>query len=251
MSLESAVQSDGRKLEGDLHSSPKAERRLVNQDIYALEWAIPHSGSERPGLEALIREYQDLLRAELLQSDSFLDSMLVHRLGPQFRSRPDFQREKIAVEQWFPAMDCWMVNGYFDRSTPYHHIIDTLEAGDPRKQTPTEHLEEQREASRLKRESNDRASSDRVLGAVDALTPKQVENFVAVEQALHTGENITVRGDDRRRIESLEEATRKAANKGDKEAQSVITNGQQDSAACLLPTTNPLRHRHRKELQKP
>ena len=251
MSLEAAVQADNRQLYGDLHSAPKSERRLVNQDVYALEWALPHAGAERPIMEALIKEYQDLLRAELLQSDRFLDAMLQHRLGPQFRSRPDFPREKIAIEQWLPAMDCWMVNGYFDRGTPYYHIIDTLEAGDPRKQTPKEHLEEQRAASAAQRGRNEQASTDKLRGVIDGLASKQVENFVAVEQALHSGDSIALRGDDRRKMETLEADTRKAAQYGDPEAQRVLTQGQRDTKMCVLPSTNPLRHRHRSERRKP
>ena len=246
MSLESAVQSDDRQLQGDLSSLPKPERRLCSQDVYALEWAIPHAGSERPGLESLIREYQDVLRAELLQSDPFLDSLLQAGLGPQFRSRPDFRRGKLAIEQWFPALDCWMVNGYFDPRTPYRNIVATLEAGDPRKTAPTEHLEQTRAAAAAKRESNDRRSTDRVLGAIDALTPRQIENFVAVEQAIHTGESIALRGDDRRTMERLTEDTKKAAYSEDKEAQRVLTNGQGDTPLCITPNSNPLRRRNRR-----
>lgn len=249
MSLQAAVQADTRQLQGDLFSPPKPERRLCNQDVYALEWAIPHAGAERPILEGLIREAQSLLRAELLQADPFLDSLLTTGLGPQFRSRPDFTRGKLAIEQWIPSLDCWMVNGYFDPRTPYHTIVETLEAGDPRKKTPSEHLEETRASAAARRESLDRASTDRVLGAVDSLTPRQVENFVAVEQALHTGENITLRGDDRRRVEHLVEETKKAAYRGDEEAQKVVTSGQSDTPLCITPNSNPLRRRNRRPNQ--
>ena len=251
MSLQSAVQSDDRQLVGDLHSLPKPERRLCNQDVYALEWAIPHSGGERHTLEGLIREAQSIIRAELLQSDPFLDGLLAAGLGSQFRSRPDFARGKLAIEQWIPSMDCWMVNGYFDFRTPYRTIVSVLEAGDPRKQTPSEHLEEVRAAAAAKRESNERKSTDKVLGVIDSLTSRQVENFVAVEQALHTGENITLRGDDRRRIESLVEQTKEAAHKGDREAQKVVTMGQQDTPLCITPNSNPLRRRNRKARTQP
>lgn len=250
MSLESAMQQDTGALVGDLQSVPKPERRLFNQDIYALEWIIPHAGIDAPFFRGLIRDRQELLRSELANADLILDAVLVGSLGPQFRSRPDYEHRKTAVEQWIPALDCWMVNGYFLINTPAREILATLQAGDPRKRTADEELADRREKAAAKRESNDRASTDRILGAVDRMTNSQVENFVAVEGALHTGENITLRGDDRRRIEKLEEQTRKAAHQGDKEAQNVILHGQQDNRTCLLPTTNPLRHRHRKELEE-
>ncbi len=250
MSLEAAVQQSGGRLYGDLHSAPNPARRLFNQDGYALEWIIPHSGSDRAFFEQVLRDAQDLLRAELLQSDRHLDALLVQCLGLQFRSRPDFVRQMIAIEQWVPALNCWMVNGYFPHGSPLYHIISTLEAGDPRKQTPSEYLDEQRQLSAKKREANDAASTDRVLGAIDSLTSRQVENFVAVEQALHTGERITAHGEDLNTIERLVSDTKKAAAEGDAESRSVLTRGQSDNPTCLLPTTNPLRHRHRSELTR-
>jgi hypothetical protein len=250
MGLESAIQQDGQKLYGDLHTAPKPERRLCNQDTYALEWIIPHCPpSESTFFRQVLADTQRLLAAELLQADPFLDAMLRHRMGRQFRSRPDRQRGKLAIEQWVPAMDCWMVNGYFDKDKPYGFIIDTLEAGDPRKKTAEEDLEDRREAAAEKRQANEKDGEQKVLAAVDSLTNRQVENFVAVEQALRTGENITVRGQDRNTIERLVDDTKKAAFSGDAEAQAVYTRGQRDNPTCILPTTNPLRHRHRKELQ--
>jgi hypothetical protein len=41
--------------------------------------------------------------------------------------------------------------------------------------------------------------------------------------------------------------TKRAAALGDPEAQSVLSRGQSDTSQCLLPSTNPLRHRHRSE----
>jgi hypothetical protein len=248
MSLESACQSDQPALYGDLSTAPKPERRLFNQDTHALEWIIPHAGSDKLFFIQVLRDAQALLEAELSSSDPFVDSLLVQAMGHQFRTRPDLSHAMLAVEQWVPALDCWLVNGYFPFDTPIHHIIRTLEAGDPRKQTPLEALEESREQAAAIRKSNEAASSAKVLGAVDALTSRQVENFVAVEQALHTGENITVRGQDRTTIERLVADTKKAAYTGDLEAQSVMTRGQRDNPTCALPTTNPLRHRHRSEL---
>jgi hypothetical protein len=48
-------------------------------------------------------------------------------------------------------------------------------------------------------------------------------------------------------MEKLDEQTKKAAHSGDREAQSVLIHGRRDDSTCILPTTNPLRHRHRKE----
>lgn len=249
MNFEAAVRSTpDAKLIGDLTSLPKPERALYNSDIYGLLWARPYAGLETGFLDQCILDRMQFLRSELAQVDFLFDSIVRDHMGPQFRTRPDLQRMKIAVEQWVPALDIWMVNGYFDPDTTAYHIVSTLQAGDPRRLSPIDALAERRAQAESNQISHDRASTDRVLGAVDALTDRQVQNFVAVEQALQTGETITVREDDRRQIENLVESTRHAAYRGDVEAQQVMIRGQRDNPSCLLPSTNPLRHRHKSEL---
>lgn len=250
MSIESAVEQSTATLTGDLHSLPKPERRLFNSDTYGLEWAIPHAGSEAHTLHDLIRRRQELLRSELANCDLLLDAVLLNGLGPQFRSRPDYERGQVAVEQWVPALDCWMVNGYFPPSSTPRHILDVLLQGDPRRKTAEEELEDRRNQAVKVQKSNDQRATDRLLNVLDSMSSRQVEQFVEVEQAIHTGESITTHGSDYHTIELLESDTRKAAALGDREAQAVLTRGQHDNPTCILPTTNPLRHRHRTELEK-
>lgn len=241
----------GNRLVGDLHSTPDVTRQLVDQDIYALEWAMGHAlPSEKSWLLGLIEERKVQLESELAQSNVFLTAMLQQKVNHQLRSRPDFATGKICVEQWIPAMRCWLVNGLFDPTTPALTIIDVLQAGDPTRRTATEEVAQKREAAAHQREKNEAAGNQKVCDVVSSLGDKRISNFVEVEQALHTGENITVRGEDRRTIERLTEETREAADQGDKEAQQVIERGgQTDNRTCLLPSTNPFRHRHRKELE--
>lgn len=54
--------------------------------------------------------------------------------------------------------------------------------------------------------ANEAASTERVLAAVDSLSSKQIENFVAVERARHTGETIVHHGRDLQFMERLDEA---------------------------------------------
>jgi hypothetical protein len=53
---------------------------------------------------------------------------------------------------------------------------------------------------------NERKSTEKVLAAVDSLSSKQIENFVAVERARHTGEKLIHHGPDLRFVEHVEEA---------------------------------------------
>jgi hypothetical protein len=55
------------------------------------------------------------------------------------------------------------------------------------------------------REANDKKATDKVLAAVDSLSQKQVEQFVAVERARHTGEKLIHHGADLRFVEHVAE----------------------------------------------
>ena len=254
MNLEAAVQQPSttgtNQLVGDLSSLPNPHYRLVDSDIYAFQWALPYSGSDRPFLESLIQERTRQLEAELAAADPLLNALLIRTVNHQLRSRPSFERSCIVVEQWIPALRCWLVNGYFPYGTPHSYIVSTLERGDPRKKTAEQDLAERREAAAKVQKANDDAHTLKVIDTVNSLGSERIERFIQVEKAMHTGETITVREDDRRQIESLYEQTRDAAHKGDVEAQQVLTRGQRDNPTCLLPSTNPLRHRHRAEREQ-
>lgn len=249
MDLQSVREIKGDKLYGDLSSLPNPARRLRTSDILGLEAARPYAGLETATLDLLITEMTSLTSAELGQVDHVFDHALKSAMGPQFRSRPDLQRCKIAIEQWIPALDCWMVNGYFEPGTYVDKVIETLRKGDPRFKTAEQIITERREAAAKVRAANEEAGNQRVLAAIDGMSTRQVKEFVEVEQALQTGEEIHFHGSDIDTLDSLQDQTRIAAYKGDREAQHVMIRGQKDNKTCALPTTNPLRHRHRSELE--
>lgn len=66
-------------------------------------------------------------------------------------------------------------------------------------------LKEKDEASTKVRQANEKAATDKVLAAVDSLSTKGVENFLAVERARHTGDKIVHHGPDLKFMEHLEE----------------------------------------------
>lgn len=67
------------------------------------------------------------------------------------------------------------------------------------------YLQRKDEQSAKIRAENERKSTDKVLAAVDSLSTKQVENFVAVEKARHTGEKLIHHGPDLRFVEHVAE----------------------------------------------
>lgn len=66
-------------------------------------------------------------------------------------------------------------------------------------------LQEKDKQSQKVIRANEQASTEKVMAAVDSLSTKQVENFLAVERARHTGEKLIHHGPDLRFMEHLEE----------------------------------------------
>ena len=67
-------------------------------------------------------------------------------------------------------------------------------------------LKKKDEQSQKVLDANEKASTDRVLAAVDSLSTKQMENFLAVERARHTGEKLIHHGADLKFVEHVAEA---------------------------------------------
>lgn len=236
---------ESSRLVGDLSSMPQREFRLVDQDVYGLMQAMPFAGSEAPFLRDIIKERMAMLEAELRDPRChFLDHLVRQRVSHQHRARPDYQSDRIAVEQWMPSMRCWLVNGYFDWSTEVDEIVIALLAGDPRREDAVAALERKRQEAAARRAEIDQQNTDKVAAAVDSLSQRALDTFIQVEEALQSGDNITLRGDDLNQYEAMLQRTKAAAASGDAHAQRVLTQGQSDDSACLLPSTNPLRHQH-------
>jgi hypothetical protein len=64
--------------------------------------------------------------------------------------------------------------------------------------------EKDAESARVRKQNED-AATDKVLAAVDSLSQKQIENFLAVERARHTGEKLIHHGADLKFVEHVEE----------------------------------------------
>jgi hypothetical protein len=91
------------------------------------------------------------------------------------------------------------------------HLIAMLRSWDMQRfESPREYAAKKREAAEKVEAQNERASMDKVMAAVDQLSTKQLENFIAVEEARASGETITARGEDAKFLERAAEDRRKA-----------------------------------------
>lgn len=228
---------------GDLNSKPDPAYWMFNSEIGAMHDILDNRlvpAHERPYVEAALADLVDCLRTDLAARNRFQEARIQNEVHHQLRSRPDSLTGKVVVEQWVPALKRWLVSGAFDPLTDTNEIIRQLQAGDPRFKSMADAVAEAREKSAQVKRARDSEQAARVLDTVDALTERARDEFIEVETALHTGETIHVRGDDRRFIEKTLDRTRAAAAQGDVEAQSVLTHGQRDTPLCLNPGDNPL-----------
>lgn len=227
---------------GDLSSLPSPDRRLWDEEIWALDRLLllgTPSPQEVSIFRDIIADRRSLLEVELREG-TFLTQVLADAVHFQLRARTDQRQGDWAIEQWVPAVRCWLVCARFPRDTPASEMVDQLRKGDPRYQTPSEALQETRAIASANRAARDAEGSAKVEAAVDSLSSRALETFMEVEEALKTGESIFAHGDDARQIESLVQKTRSAASHGDVEAQSVLVRGQRDNSLCINPGDNPL-----------
>lgn len=224
---------------GDLSSLPPADKRLWNEEIHALHQIIKMGCPEADTLREIIGVRRQILDRELRERD-LLTAIISDRVHFQLRARSDWDAADIVVEQWVPSVGCWLTSGRFPLTATADQIVIELHKGDPRRTSAVDTLADTREAAAARRASIDATTDLKVRDAVNDLSPRALGDFLAVEGALHTGETITSRGDDRRLLDKLESRTRDAAAAGDTQAQAVLTHGVQDDALCRNPGDNPL-----------
>ena len=83
--------------------------------------------------------------------------------------------------------------------------------------------------------ANDKANTDKVLAAVDSLSSKRMENFLAVERARHTGEKLIHHGPDLKFVEHVEQLEKSGKVQ-------VSEDGAED---CIAPGLAPKVHKRR------
>lgn len=235
-------QSTPEQLYGDLDTAPPESRRLWVQEIFALDYLrhLPVTQPHQAGiLDRMVQDRRDMLEKELADADPRLNRLLRTQVHHQLRARPDFQTDRLVIEQWVPAINYWLVSGSYDRHTPYATIIAELQEGDPRRRTPTERLEDRREIAAANQIANEQAGTDKVAAVIDNMSRSQISRFLEVERAIKTGETIVAHGEDESFLEFAHNQTLAAAYMGDKESIDSLASGVVDTDACVNPGHNP------------
>lgn len=158
-------------------------------------------------IERQIYDRVDQIRTGLLKCPSDIMQGL-QRFDPLLRGRYCFQRHSLVVERYAAPDQAWiLVMAWPDDErgfpVPLQTVLGILAASDMQRVGGKEWITRKREAAATVRERTERASTEKVLEAVDSLSSKRIKQFVAVEEAIQSGEQIRPLGDDARRMEQI------------------------------------------------
>lgn len=126
-------------------------------------------------------------------------------IDPMLRARWDFVVDMWAVERWVEEEDYCRWEFIAHRRELGPKLFHDLKKGDTWKdgKDPRERLQEKREGAEKVKADNEHRSNEKIAAAVDTLSDKQVREFLAVEEALASGDKITCHGSDNASMEIL------------------------------------------------
>lgn len=196
-------------------------------------------------LEMHIRERREMVRTGVARCPTWFQEEL-NRLDSKMRAWWDSWKEewvldRLQEEGFYLTVVHFQPKGelQLDRS-----LIELLRKNDlQRYSDPKEYVRQVRERAAAKQQANEAAATDKVLAAVDKMSSKQIEDFIAVETAIQNGETITAHGPDAKFLEQA--ASDKSRALKDAEAQGkrlVIDN----TDAAINPGMDPRIYKRRR-----
>jgi hypothetical protein len=137
----------------------------------------------------------------------------LQEIDPFLRIRWAFDKGCWCVERWVKETKAWTTLKFWMNddgpcSMDINFLCYILKKNDMQRVGAENWLKKRRQEAEYKRVSNDKANTAKVEAAVDSLSTKQVENFVAVERAIQTGETITAHGGDFRFVDLVRRNTK-------------------------------------------
>lgn len=152
------------------------------------------------------------VEAGLIRAQSLPEAVVeqLKQIDPLTRFRWDYDMECWAVDRAVDSYQAWFPVIVWDKHFfGPEGLFDAMREGDMQRfSDPKEHLKAKREAAAKKEKENEQAHTDRMRGTLDGLSKKQIDNFMAVENALITGEKIYVRGSDADTLNRMYKATK-------------------------------------------
>jgi hypothetical protein len=187
---------------------------LADVEIVTLEGMLSRGlipPSERNAAYATIAERRERVLAGLARAPQDWDRKIKAEVDPLCRVRWEFEGTLLkdggwVIDRWVEQDKCWTpvaVGVELDQ-----RLIDMMQEHDLQRLDPMVYLEKKRAAAKAKQRANEMAGRERIAALVDSLTDAQVDQFIAVEEAIAAGDSITARGSDARTMENLNKQAR-------------------------------------------
>lgn len=175
-----------------------APMSMIRQSSIVLIGSEEPERTMRPEVEEWFRGRIEAVRAGLARTPAWMRKKL-QRFDPQLRMRWDTisGTEQWIIERLGPN------TGLYHRCAVWppqlgdgNALIDALRAGDMQRTTTDKIVEEAERKAELQRESNSNNAKNGYLEKFDAMTNRQVRDFVEVSEAIQNGETIVFQGAD-------------------------------------------------------
>jgi hypothetical protein len=137
----------------------------------------------------------------------------LHELDPLLDIRWDFLKEQYLIER-YSRSDRAYVNVMYVDQLDERVFVALHEADTWRFSTPQAYLRWKHEKGIKKRAQIEQAADDKMAEAIDSLSTKQADEFVAVEQAMAVGETVVLHGESERIMDRMREGSKKAMAQG-------------------------------------
>ncbi len=183
----------------------------------------------RPEIEQWVRGRVEFVTTGVEKCPAWFTKRL-KQFDPLLRLRWDWYKDHWVIERLNGLDNLYHACGIWDRPLG-EPLIEALRAGDMWKVDPKEHVRRVREASERQQRANDAKVADQLYGAVDAMTTRQVEEFVAASEAMATGEEIIPMGDDAKFMQKIHDTNKELLAKGEKLGE--------DERMCINPGMKP------------
>lgn len=188
--------------------SPIVDEEVVTlfQTLERGQW-LPH---EVAHIRRQIQERKEQLAAGLADPTAAAwTRTLRQEIDPLLRMRFDFKSGYV-LDRWVKEWSYWATVGVLGFQKIRLDLCDYLRSRDMQRIGAERYLRLKREEAAKVCAANEKAATLKVEAAVDSLSEKRIQNFIAVERARHTGETLVHHGPDLKFVEHVEELQKSA-----------------------------------------
>lgn len=214
--------------------------QAIDGELKAMIDVLPRISDyeERRRMKDSIARRRMQIQAGIDRVPRYVNDML-QVFDPMLRMRWDFDQRCYALERHVENEGIYLVVTYHrDEHGPKRigqqailQLIADLAANDLQKRRPEEHVEAKREQAETVVVSNDQKAEQKILGAIDSLPAKNIQEMCNVEAAISRGDKVLSHGSDEKFLERAHANTKKM------EAEGIALDNPN---AAINPGQNPM-----------